>query len=292
MTRPCPGPLPPSAPRHRLPPGACDSHIHVFGPYDRFPLNADRSYTPPEAPLDAYREMMKVMGLDRVVIVHGSAHGLMLEATIDAVQRLGPRGRGIAVASPDISDAELDRLHAAGFRGLRVVSVVRGGVAADEAPRLARRIERLGWHLQFLINGPAELEALAPELLKLPVPFVIDSFGRFRPEHGLQHPGFRALLKLLETGRCWVKFTGLERRTHEGSPYADVAPIGQALITARPDRIVWGSDWPHVMAFDHPVPKDSDLLDWLMGLDVSDQVKADILVQNPERLYGFDPVPT
>lgn len=290
MTRPCPGPEAVTAPRHRRPPGSCDSHIHVFGPYDRFPLNADRSYTPPQAPLDSYLEVMRVLGIDRVVVVHGSAHGLMLDATVDAVRRLGSRGRGVAVASPDVSDAQLDRLDAAGFRGLRVVSVVRGGVAADEAPRLARRIERLGWHLQFLVNGPDELEALAPGLMDLPVPFVIDSFGRFRPEHGTQHPGFRALLKLLETGRCWVKFTGLERRTHAGPPYQDVAPLALALIAARPDRIVWGSDWPHVMAWSHPMPRDADLLDWLLDLDVGDAVKRDILVRNPQQLYGFEPL--
>jgi 2-pyrone-4,6-dicarboxylate lactonase len=288
VTRPCPGPARPAPPRRPLPRGACDSHIHVFGPYARYPLHEDRSYTPEEAPLDAYLEVMKVMGLDRVVIVHGSAHGLALDATIGAVQRLGPRGRGIAVAAPGIRDADLDRLHAAGFRGLRVVSVVRGGVAAAEAPQLARQIARLGWHLQFLVNGPDEMEALAPILRDLPVPFVIDSFGRFRPEHRDTHPGFRALLALLETGQCWVKFTGLERRTRTGPPYADVVPLARTLIEARPDRIVWGSDWPHVMAWDHPMPREADLMDWLMDLPVSDAIKTDILVRNPEQLYGFD----
>jgi predicted TIM-barrel fold metal-dependent hydrolase len=271
----------------RLPPGACDSHIHVFGPYDRFPLAAERSYTPPEAPLESYLNVMRTLGLERVVIVHGSAHGLALDATVDAVARLGERARGIAVARPDIPDSQLDRLDAVGFRGLRVVTVVKGGVDPAAASSLARRIERLGWHLQLLVNGPDELLALAPQLRQLPVPFVIDSFGRFRPRHGVEHPGFRELLRLLETGRCWVKLTGLERRTESGPPYADVAPLAKALIAARPDRIVWGSDWPHVMAWDHPMPADCDLLNWLLHLDIPEETRNAILVVNPQSLYGF-----
>src|SRR3954452_3648348 len=139
MTRPCPGPAAPTTPRLRVPAGSCDSHIHVFGPYDRFPLNADRSYTPPEAPASKYLQVMQAMGTQRVVIVHGSAHGLMLDATTEALRQLGPRARDIAVVPPEITDAELDHLHEAGFRGLRVVTIVRGGVDPEAAPRLARR---------------------------------------------------------------------------------------------------------------------------------------------------------
>ena len=290
MTRPCPGPVPPRAPRLKAPPGSCDSHLHVFGPYDRFPLNEDRSYTPPEATIDNFREVMKTLGTQRAVIVHGSAHGLDIRATINGVEALGANGRGVAVLAPTVTDAELDRLNRVGFRGTRVVTKVRGGVDPGASQTLARRVAPFGWHLQFLIDGPNELEDLAPRLRELPVPCVIDSIGSFRPEDGLDHPAFIVFRKLLETGNFWVKLIGAERRTHAGAPFADMAPIARAVIETRPDRVVWGTDWPHVMAFNYPVPNDADLLDWLLQIDVPDATRKAILVDNPARLYGFDPV--
>jgi 2-pyrone-4,6-dicarboxylate lactonase len=292
LTRPCPcpAPLPPRAPRRKAPPGACDSHIHVFGPFGRFPLNDNRSYTPPECPVDQYQQVMAALGLDRVVIVQGSAHGFRLEAAIDAISRLGKRARGIAVTPVDVTDEALDRLHEAGFRGLRVVTNVKGGIGPEQAGNLARRIARLGWHLQFLLNGPDEMEEIAPLLVSLPVPYVIDSMARFRPEDGPDHPGFRSLLRLLETGNCWVKLNGIERRSHLGPPYADMTPIADALIAVRPDRLVWGTDWPHPMAWDHAMPDDADLLDWTQQWDTDDAIRNAILVDNPVRLYGFEPL--
>lgn len=290
MTRPCPAPLPPRAPARRAPPGTCDSHIHVFGPFDRFPLNDDRSYTPPECPVELYRQVMAALGFDRVVIVQGSAHGLRLDAAAYALAQLGRRARGVAVAPPDVSDARLDELHAAGFRALRVVTRVKGGVSPDQAETLARRIARLGWHLQFLLNGPQDMEAMAPLLADLPVPCVIDSMARFRPDDVPDHPGFKALLRLLETGNCWVKLNGIERRSHSGPPYADMTPVANALIAARPDRLVWGTDWPHPMAWDHAMPDDADLLDWTLQWDGGDAVRQAVLVDNPVRLYGFEPL--
>jgi predicted TIM-barrel fold metal-dependent hydrolase len=262
----------------------------VFGPFDKFPLNDDRSYTPPECTVDLYRQVMAALGIDRVVIVQGSAHGFRLDAAIDAVARLGHRARGVAVAPADVSDEALDRLHEAGFRALRVVTRVKGGVSPEQAGTLAQRIARLGWHLQFLLNGPEDMEDMAPLLASLPVPCVIDSMARFRPEDVPGHPGFGALLRLLETGNCWVKLNGIERRSHLGPPYADMAPIANALIAARPDRLVWGTDWPHPMAWDHPMPDDADLLDWTSQWDGDDAIRKAILVDNPVRLYGFEPL--
>lgn len=290
MTRPCPAPLPPHAPQRKAPPGACDSHIHVFGPFDKFPLNNDRSYTPPECPVEHYRQVMEALGIDRVVIVQGSAHGLRLDAAIDAVTGLGKRARGVAVAPADVTDERLDQLHQAGFRALRVVTRVEGGVSLDQAETLARRIARLGWHLQFLLNGPEHMEDMAPLLAGLPVPCVIDSMARFLAEDVPDHPGFGALLRLLETGNCWVKLTGIERRSHLGPPYADMIPLANALIAARPDRLVWGTDWPHPMAWDHAMPDDADLLDWSLQWDGGDAVRNAILVDNPVALYGFEPL--
>ena len=291
MTRPCPGPVAPRAPKLKAPAGACDSHLHVFGPYEDFSLNDDRSYTPPEARIESYQSVMRSLGLQRAVIVHGSAHGLDIRATVHAIEALGENGRGVAVLPPTVSDAELDRLHKSGVRGTRVVTKVRGGVDPGASQALAKRIARLGWHLQLLIDGPTEMERIAPLLRELPIPFVIDSIGGFRPEDGVDHPGFKALLKLLESGNGWVKLVGAERRTRTGAPaFADISPLARAVIEARPDRVVWGTDWPHVMAWTYPVPNDADLLDWVLQMPTSDAERRAILVDNPAALYGFDPL--
>jgi D-galactarolactone isomerase len=206
---------------------------------------------------------------------------------------LGASGRGIAVLAPTVSDDELDRLNAVGFRGTRVVTKVRGGVDPGAMQPLGRRIARLRWHLQLLIDGPAEMEDLAPHLRDLPVPYVIDAIGGFRPEDRLDHPGFKVLCKLLETGDCWVKLTAM-RRGQGGAPFrppfAEMALLARGVIDTRPDRILWGTDWPHVMAWTYPMPNDADLLDWLLQMDVSDATRHAILVDNPVKLYGFDPV--
>jgi predicted TIM-barrel fold metal-dependent hydrolase len=194
------------------------------------------------------------------------------------------------VLTPSVSDAELDRLNAVGFRGTRVSTKTRGSVDPSAVQPLAHRIARVGWHLQLLIDGPTEMEDLAPRLRDLPVPYVIDAIGGFRPEDGVDHPGFKVLRKLLETGDCWVKLTGAERRSHGGPPFADMASLAGALVDTRPDRIVWGTDWPHPMAWTYPIPNDADLLDWLLQMDVSDATRHAILVDNPVKLYGFDPV--
>ena len=289
MTRPCPGPVSPRAPKLKAPLGACDSHLHVFGPYGLFPLNDDRSYTPPEAPLAAYQSVMRTLGLQRAAIVHGSAHGLDIRATVHAVEALGKNGRGVAVLPPTVKHVELDRLNNSGIRGTRVVTKVRGGVDPGASQALAKRIARLGWHLQLLIDGPTEMESIAPLLRELPVPFVIDAIGGFRPQDGVNHPGFKVLLKLLESGRGWVKLIGAERRTRTGAPaFADVSPLARAVIETRPDRVLWGTDWPHVMAWTYPVPDDADLLDGLLQMDASDAQRQAILVDNPVALYGFD----
>ena len=230
---------------------------------------------------------MDTLGLERVVIVQPSCHGLDLRVTADALAQLGDRARGIAVIDSSIADAELDRLHACGFRGARVVTTVRGGVDPNEAPRLADRIARLGWKLQCLINGPLELEALAPKLRSLETPFIIDGLGRFGPDEPLDHPGFRTLMRLLETGNCWVKLSGEARRSRIGPPYPDMTPYALALIGVRDDRLIWGTDWPHVQGWDYPVPNDCDLLEWIYSMNLSDEAIRKILVDNPAHLFGF-----
>ncbi len=287
MTQSCPGPIPATKPRLQAPPGACDTHAHVLGPYDRFPLNDDRSYTAPEAPLEDFLVLLRTLGLERAVIVHPSAHGTMLDVTEDALLRMAGRARGIAVVEPDISQRELERLNEVGFRGLRFTTLLRGGSGVANIETMAERIRPLGWHVQLFIDGPSQLEGLLPMLGDLPVDLVVDHMGHFTPSDGVDHPGFKALLDLVRGGRCWVKLSGAYRKTESGPPHDDMTPFAQALIEARAERMVWASDWPHVMLIDRPMHDDALNLDWALSWGVDEATMRAILVDNPAELYGF-----
>lgn len=287
MTRPCPGPEPSSTPTFKAPPGTCDSHLHIIGPFDRFPLNDDRSYTPPESPLEDFLAFQDTLGVERAVIVHPSCYGTMLDITEDAVTRMGARARGIAVVEPTITAGELERLNEVGFRGLRFTTLLRGGASVNDIAAMAARIERLDWHVQLFVDGAGQLEAMAPRLKDLPVDVVVDHMGHFPPESGVDHPGFQALLDLVRGGHCWVKLSGSYRVSNERAPWADMPPYAEALIETRADRLVWGTDWPHVMLWDRPIPDGADLLDWVTTWGVDDATLKQILVDNPAELYGF-----
>ncbi len=287
MTQPCPGPIPATTQRLEAPPGACDTHAHILGPYGRFPLNENRSYTAPEAPLEDFLVLLDTLGLERAVIVHGSAHGMILGATEDAIVRMQGRARGVAVVEPDITDRELERLNEVGFRGLRFTTLLRGGSGVANIETLAARIRPLGWHVQLFIDGPTQLADLIPKLVDLPVDLVVDRMGHFTPSDGVDHPGFRALLELVRGGRCWVKLSGAYRKTEVGPPFDDMTPFAQALIEARADRMVWATDWPHVMLTDRAMPDDATSLDWALSWGVDESTMRAVLADNPAELYGF-----
>lgn len=287
MTRPCPGPLPPKRPRYRAPAGACDTHAHIFGPYERFPLAADRQYSPPEAPVADYAQLLDTLGIERCVIVQPSSYATDNAAIADALGRLGTRSRGIAMVEPDEGDAELDRLNAQGFRGVRLTPGLRGGDPLTAVEALAPRLGRLGWHVDLMIDGPRDGAGLLPRLGALGVELVLDHFAQFTPAAGLGHPGFAALMDLLGTGRAWVKLSCADRLSPSGAPFADMAPLARALIDARPDRMLWGTDWPHVAHWDQPIPADCDLLDWTESWGIDSTTARRILVDNPAALYGF-----
>jgi predicted TIM-barrel fold metal-dependent hydrolase len=282
----CQGPDPkPHPPGFALPPGATDCHAHVIGPFPLFGLQEDRSYTPPEAPLAAYRALLDTLGLERGVVVQPSVFGTDNACTLDALAKHRNRLRGIAVVDPTVSDETLERMDGNGIRGIRFNMLFRGGVDLDHLEGLARRIERFGWHIQLLIDCRT-LPALAPKLARLPVDIVIDHMGHMPASTGIDHPGFRQLLKLVRDGRTWVKLSGANRTSSAGPPYHDTIPFAQALVDADPTRLVWGSDWPHV-AIPGPMANDGDLLD-LLRLWVPDERQRHlVLVENPARLYGF-----
>jgi predicted TIM-barrel fold metal-dependent hydrolase len=233
--------------------------------------------------------MLDTIGLSRTVVVQPSVYGTENAVTLDAVEEIGlGRARAIVVVDETSAPAELAAMAALGARGVRFNAVSGNGAPLEQLERLAERIAPLGeWHVQLYAPADAMPE-LEPVLRRLPVPVVVDHMGGAKAaEGGVGHPGFRSLLRLLEGGRAWVKLCGY-RASAAGPPYADVAPMARALLSAAPDRCVWGTDWPHPSLRDPAeVPDDGELLDALGEWAPDEAVRRAVLVDNPARLYGF-----
>lgn len=264
------------------PPLACDCHIHVFGPFDRYPLAAERKYTPGEAALGDYLKVAHALGTERVVLVQPSVYGTDNACQRDAMRSLGEHARGVAVIDDDITDGELDRLDGSDFVGARL-NLTRAA-NLDSLEHLAARVREFGWHVQLHVPATV-LAEIADRLLKLPTDFVIDHFGRLDPHQGLEQPAFQALLRLVDSGRCWVKLSAPYRVDLDGPPYRQAAPFARALVKRNPERMVWGTDWPHPDVA--KVPEDQGLLDALHDWVPDEAVRNRILVDNPAKLYRF-----
>lgn len=278
----------PSPPGHALPPGAWDTHCHVFGPHERFPYAEGRSYTPPDAPYEKLAALHRHLGVARAVVVQAACHGSDHSALLDALARSEGRYRGVAVVAPDIAETGLRALHAAGVRGARLNFVPHLGTPPDEATvlALAARIAPLGWHLCLHVDG-AGLPALLPLLKRLPLPYVVDHMGRVQAARGLDDPAFRGLLGLAGEPGAWVKISGIDRISQGRRPFHEGLPFMRALAEAMPARVLWGSDWPHPNVRGD-MPDDGELADALF-LAVPDAAwRQAILVDNPARLYASD----
>jgi predicted TIM-barrel fold metal-dependent hydrolase len=263
---------------------------HVFGPSDRFPYADGRGYTPPDCPVESYIRLLDTLGIDRGVIVHGSAHGADNRASLDAIARYPDRLRGVAVVRPEATEDAVAALAAAGMRGFRLSNNLVGAVRTEFLEPMADRVAPFGWHVLIHVDTAAEFVALAPRLRRLKIDVMIDHMGRARGGDGADSPGFRAVLALLrETDHCWVKLASWYRLSDADAPYDDMTPLARALIETRPDRVVWGSNWPHPILWDRPMPNDGDLLDQVMGWAGDAATLRRILVDNPARLYGFPP---
>lgn len=285
---PCPPPdFTPRKPRVALPPGATDCHAHVFGPVSRYAWSPRRGYTPEDCTLADYRQMLVTIGCDRAVLVQPSVYGTDNTAHLDALAEAGPSFRMVAVVEPDVHRDDLERMATAGVRGVRFNLVSKGGVALEGLERTAERIAPFGWHIQVFAE-PETLVQMESTLASLPVPVVIDHMGHVTTDLGLEHPGFQVLQRLLRGGNAWVKLSGAYRTSRQPrAPFADVVPYAQALIAAGPERCVWGSDWPHPMVNDRPMPNDGDLADLLADWAPDEAQRRRILVDNPAQLYGF-----
>lgn len=283
----CPGPDPAPHPPRRfvLPHGAVDTHAHVIGLPPDYPIVPDRAYTPPAAPPDKYFAMLDAVGMTYGVLIQVSVHGADNRLMAATVKTSGGRLRGIAVIAPDVSDAEIDALAEAGVVGCRINTLFGGGIGWEAMETLARRIASRNWHLELWIDART-LPQYASRLWRLRVPFVIDHLGYIPTSAGLDNPGFQTLLSLLADADCWVKLSGAYRVSTAGPPYVDAIPFAQALVATRPDRLVWGSDWPQVATYG-PMPNVGDLLDGLADWAPTESIRNAILVDNPHRLYGF-----
>jgi predicted TIM-barrel fold metal-dependent hydrolase len=285
---PDPAPHPPQSP---FPPLACDCHAHICGPQATYGYIPERIYTPPDALLPAYRHLLATLGCGRAVLVQPSFHGTDNRAMLAAMVQAGERFRGVAVLADDAGERDIAALHAAGVRGARLnivdVKTGKGELPLDRIAQLADRIKPFGWHIEFLMHVD-EFPELDRMLAGLPVDCVFGHLGYVRADKGVHTPGFQALLRLMRAGRAWVKLTGPYRISSGPLPHADTQPFADALVAAAPDRLVWGSDWPHVKTeWSIPMPNDGDLADLLARWVPDADVRKHVLVDNPARLYGF-----
>ena len=282
------------APHWTVPPGACDTHAHIFGPPDLFPYAEDRRYTPPAAPIEHYLNMQKITGLSRAVFVTPTAHGYDNRVILDAVERMGNSARAIANINSSFDASALDALHSAGVRGARFhLMTDRPGSEAHLAEHLPRLKSR-NWVLDLHVD-PEDLINHEKFIRALPTVTIIDHMARVRGAAGLNQPAFPLLLELLNDERFWVKLCSFDKisavpKAHiEGSlPFMDMVPFAKAAIEVAPDRVIWGTDWPHGNTFTPGrVPNEGDLLDLLAVIAPDEQQRNRILVDNPARLFGF-----
>ena len=275
---------------------ACDTHFHIFGPPEEFPFAPTRQYTPPAAPLEHYLNMSAVIGISRGVVVQPSVHGLDNTVTLDAIKKSGGRFLGVARIDDQTAKSELQRLHEGGIRGVRfnLLNRPRGNVVLDVFDRAVERVAEFGWSVDLHID-PKNLLEQEKRIRALPIAVVIDHIARINPADGLNQPAFQLLLDLMKEKRFWVKVSGADKicktgvHSYLGLPYIDVVPLARAVIEVAPDRVLWGTDWPHSNNFaPGKTPNDGDLMDLLAEFAPDEKIRRKILVDNPAALYGFD----
>jgi len=277
-------------PKKPLPAGAIDCHAHIFDQFDRYPLAGGRKYHPASAPREAWLALLARLGASRGVQVHSSPYGFDNTITEDFIKAHPRQLRGVAVVHPDIPESRLRELDAAGFRAARLMDQFSTGATTAMLEDIARRVAPYGWHIEINITRSSDWVALAPRLRQCPVPLVFDHLGRVRGGEGVDAPGFAVVRRLMaERDDCWAKISSWYRLSDSGAPdFADMRPLVQTLLAERPDRCVWGSNWPH-SGFDGPLPDDVDLVDQLDAWCPDDRVRQALYVTNAETLYRFEP---
>ncbi|GGE45452.1 amidohydrolase family protein [Actibacterium pelagium] len=278
----CPAP---SKPDFTPPEGAVDAHCHVFGPATEFPYAPERKYTPVDAPAERLFALRDHLGFTRNVIVQATCHGADNSAMLAAIAQSDGRARGVAVVDENISTSDLTKLHEGGIRGVRFNFLKRlvGDAPIDRYRRIAERVADLGWHIVIYFESQ-ELDDLEDFIRSLPGTIVIDHMGRPEVEKGVEGTGFAKVRKLMEDPRFWIKVSCPERLSVAGPPYADVVPFARKLVADYPDRVLWGTDWPHPNMRSH-MPDDGGLVDIIPQIAPTAQAQQKLLVTNPMRLY-------
>ena len=274
---------------HTLPAGSCDSQFHVFGPRDKYPVRPGAAYEMPTATIETALRMHKTLGIERGIIVQATTYGADHDVVLDALKIAGPGYRACANALVllERDDAYIDKLHNAGVRGARFNRQGLGVSLTDlDFQRCIARVKELGWYVKFQPEATGIARQL-PLMESLDIPVMIDHMARPDPRNGLNDPNLQSVLDLLKRGNFWVMLSLTEKISHTEFPWDDVAPIAQAYIQAAPDRIVWGSDWPHPVSVKQP-PNEGDLMDQLYRYAGNKETARKILVDNPATFFGFD----
>jgi len=279
----------PHPPRYKLPPGACDSHLHVYGPFDRYPLTAERGYDPdPHSTLDDYLITHRALALERAVIVTGSGNGTNNRITLDALKRMNGNFKGLALLDPAVTDSELVELKDGGFSGFRIKTNGRGGLSFADSKRMVGRTREFNWHVEFMSQSLAEAIGAVPFLNSLKIPYMFDHVAHAEPHRTRKNHEFAELLQILRNEQqAWINLYSFYQLSEAGPPdYRDMLDVVQAIVANRSDNIVWGSNWPHG-GVPVPIPDDGDLLDFLIAAVPDEQTRNAILADNPARLYGW-----
>lgn len=276
----------PSRPRWTPPPGAVDAHVHLFGPEAQFPFSPKAKYRPEDATPDMLFALRDRLGFSRNVIVQASCHGTDNRATLNGIAGSGGNARGVAVVDPGVSEYELRLLHDGGIRGVRFNFLKR---LVDDAPKdkfieIARMIEPLGWHVVVYFEADI-LKELVPFLEAIPTIIVVDHLGRPNIAQGPDGADITAFKRLLDRHRnVWAKVSGAERLSPQGPPFDDFVEVVRPVVESYPDRVLWGSDWPHPN-MEHRIPDDGTLVDVIPRIAPTDESQRKLLVENPDRLY-------
>jgi 2-pyrone-4,6-dicarboxylate lactonase len=276
----------PRAPRLPTPVGAIDSHLHLFGPAERYSFSAETKYVTPDALAESCIAMHQAIGIAHGVIVSGGAYGTDSRHLLDMLAQHPDRFRGVAVPPADLAEAQIEHMSRLGVRGVRFVSDARPAHLPRILPALAAKVNEHGWHVQFYAHG-TDLERYADSLLALPNDIVLDHFGAMPAAQGVNQPAFKAMLRMLESGRVWVKLSGPLYCSQLEYPYAALQPMADMLVRHAPDRLLWGTDWPHLHLHGRGMPNDGALLDLLADWVPDEKTRHAVLVDNPSRLYGF-----
>jgi D-galactarolactone isomerase len=272
-------------PRLKAPAGTCDTHMHFYSrAYPALP----GTLNPPDATVADYAQIKRWLGIDRSIVVQPNAYGDDNRATMAGVQALGPNARAVVVVKAGMADEELERLTSNGARGIRFMNLLGGTLTFAQMDEMAARVQPFGWSAIVQLDG-CTLPEHEAQLRRLPMNYVIDHCGKFLEPVAPDHDSFKTMLRLVETGRCWVKIAGAYEFSKSGGPaYEDVGRLMRILIKQAPERVIWGSNWPHALAEKIGYPNDAALLDLLLDWAPDETVRRRILVDNPAELYGFN----